>query len=165
MIEIRKAEIEDWRAIQAVAGVAFPAAYAEILSPAQSAYMMEWMYSEASLRRQMLDEGNVYYIAWEAERPVGYVSVRREGGSLFHLEKIYVLPDRQGRQLGRRLFERAVRAVKEVHPAPCTLELNVNRSNPARGFYEKMGMRIVREGDFPIGGGYFMNDYIMGMEL
>jgi hypothetical protein len=26
-------------------------------------------------------------------------------------------------------------------------------------------MRIVRIGDFDIGGGYFMNDYIMGLEL
>ena len=45
------------------------------------------------------------------------------------------------------------------------MELNVNRSNRAKGFYERMGMRVVREGDFPIGGGFFMNDYIMGMEV
>ena len=71
----------------------------------------------------------------------------------------------EGRQIGRMLFGEALRAVKESHPGPCTLELNVNRSNRARGFYEKMGMRVVREGDFPIGEGYYMNDYIMGMEL
>ena len=28
-----------------------------------------------------------------------------------------------------------------------------------------MGMRKLREGDFPIGGGYWMNDYIMGLEI
>ena len=44
-------------------------------------------------------------------------------------------------------------------------ELNVNRSNRAVRFYEKMGMRKLREGDFPIGDGYYMNDYIMGLEI
>lgn len=28
-----------------------------------------------------------------------------------------------------------------------------------------MGMRRLREGDFPIGDGYYMNDYIMGLEI
>ena len=43
--------------------------------------------------------------------------------------------------------------------------LNVNRHNRALHFYERMGMRKLREGDFPIGGGYWMNDYIMGLEI
>ncbi|WP_298063916.1 GNAT family N-acetyltransferase [uncultured Rikenella sp.] len=166
MISIGKASTEDIEAIQSVAEIAFPATYAEILSPGQQAYMMEWMYSETSLRRQMLDEGHIYYIARaESSVPVGYVSIQRQGSDLFHLQKIYVLPEWQGKQIGRRLFEQAIRAVKELHPAPCTVELNVNRSNPARGFYERIGMRVVREGDFPIGGGYYMNDYIMGIEV
>lgn len=32
-------------------------------------------------------------------------------------------------------------------------------------FYERMGMRKLREGDFEIGGGFYMNDYIMGLEI
>ena len=31
------------------------------------------------------------------------------------------------------------------------MELNVNRNNKALLFYERMGMRKLREGDFPIG--------------
>lgn len=166
MITIQKASTEDIETIRAVADLAFPATYAEILSPGQLAYMMEWMYSESALRRQMLEEGHIYYIAREDDGvPVGYVSIQQQGPGLFHLQKIYVLPGRQGQRIGRLLFEYAIRAVKEIHPDPCTVELNVNRSNKARGFYEKMGMRVVSEGDFPIGEGYFMNDYIMGMEI
>ena len=152
MITIEKADTRDYRDIQAVARVAFPATYAEILTEGQLAYMMEWMYSTESLLRQMQEEGHTYYIARdEAGTPVGYVSIRPDGEGVFHL--------------GRKLFERAVRAVKEMHPGPCRMELNVNRSNPARGFYERMGMRKLREGDFPIGEGYYMNDYIMGIDL
>jgi len=45
------------------------------------------------------------------------------------------------------------------------MELTVTRRNRALHFYERMGMRRLREGDFPIGDGYYMNDYIMGLEI
>ena len=57
MITIEKADTRDYRDIQAVARVAFPATYAEILTEGQLAYMMEWMYSTESLLRQMQEEG------------------------------------------------------------------------------------------------------------
>ena len=60
---------------------------------------------------------------------------------------------------------KAVKYIKEIHPEPCMLELNVNRNNKALHFYEHMGMKKLREGDFPIGNGYYMNDYIMGKEI
>ena len=97
--------------------------------------------------------------------PCGYLSVQQEAEELFHLQKIYVLPRFQGLGVGEFLFRHAVEYVRSVHPAPCRMELNVNRSNRAVRFYEKMGMRKLREGDFPIGDGYYMNDYIMGLEI
>lgn len=63
------------------------------------------------------------------------------------------------------LFEQAQKAIKELHPGPCTMQLNVNRHNPALGFYKHMGMKKADEGDFPIGQGYYMNDYIMSIDL
>lgn len=45
------------------------------------------------------------------------------------------------------------------------LELNVNRGNPALGFYERLGLRRARSGDFPIGRGFYMNDYILALDL
>ena len=81
------------------------------------------------------------------------------------MQKIYVLPRFQGIGAGAFLFRHAVEYIRSVQPAPCLMELNVNRRNPALHFYERMGMRRLREGDFPIGGGYYMNDYIMGLEI
>ena len=125
----------------------------------------EWMYSPESLRDQMERQGHVYYIACEDNEPAGYVSVQRQGPGLFHLQKIYVLPAFQKCRLGRKLFEHAVSVVREFACGPCTMELNVNRDNPALGFYEHMGMKKVRQGDFPIGNGYYMNDYIMALRI
>ena len=163
-VEVRRVSEEAVGQIRAVAAVAFPATYCELLTPAQLDYMMEWMYSEESLRAQFRG-GHVWFMAFAGGIPCGYVSVERQGEALFHLQKIYVLPDCQGLGIGARLFRQAVAHVRAEHPGRSLMELNVNRHNPALHFYERMGMRRLREGDFPIGGGFYMNDYIMGLDI
>lgn len=165
MIHIRKATLEDLPLIHEMAKIVFPHTYAEILSPEQLDYMMEWMYSLPNLHKQVTEEHHIYYLAYEEEQPVGYVSIQPEGKDVFHLQKIYVLPDQQGKHYGKVLFQKAIEAIKELHPGSCQMRLNVNRNNKALRFYEHMGMRKVDEGDFPIGNGYYMNDYIMGLDI
>ena len=163
MVEIRMAAREDLATIHNMADVVFRETYRTILSPEQMDYMMDWMYSLTSLERQ-LQEGHVYYIAWDGDKPQGYVSVQKEREGLYHLQKIYVMPSAQKTGLGRLLMERALKHVKD-EAGHAAVELNVNRENPALGFYKHVGFKIVRQGDFPIGRGFYMNDYIMGIEV
>ena len=165
MFTIRKATTKDIALIHQMAWVVFPHTYHIILNPEQIDYMMEWMYSEKSLQKQMEEDGHIYYLAFKDDEPAGYLSIQPEGEHVFHLQKIYVLPSFQGMNLGKLLFEQAIKAIKELHPAPCQMRLNVNRQNKALTFYEKMGMTKVDEGDFPIGNGFYMNDYIMGLDI
>lgn len=165
MFTIRKATIEDCSLINKMANEVFPATYRDILSSEQLDYMMDWMYAPENIRKQMAEEGHVYFIAYKGENPCGYVSVQQQEENVFHLQKIYVLPSFQGTHCGSFLFREATRYIKEIHPEPCLMELNVNRNNKALQFYEHMGMRKLREGDFPIGNGYYMNDYIMGLDI
>lgn len=165
MFSIRKATTNDIHLIHEMAWVVFPHTYKEILTPEQIDYMMEWMYSEDSLHKQMEEDGHIYYLAFKGDEPAGYLSIQPEGEHVFHLQKIYVLPSFQGMKLGKQLFGQAIKAIKELHPAPCQMRLNVNRQNKALAFYERMGMVKVDEGDFPIGNGYYMNDFIMGMNM
>lgn len=164
MFTIRQAQADDCLLINQLAANVFPATYKDILSQEQLEYMFDWMYAPQNIRKQM-EEGHVYFIAYEESEPCGYLSVQQEEENLFHLQKIYVLPAFQKAQAGNYLFHEAIKYIKKVHPAPCRMELNVNRNNKAVGFYERMGMKIAREGDFHIGNGYYMNDYIMAIEL
>lgn len=164
MFEIRKATKDDCPQIRQLAEQIFPATYKEIISQEQIDFMMDWMYSISNLNKQM-DDGHIYFLAYRETAPVGYVSVEQQNKDLFHLQKIYVLGSEQGTGCGKFLFTEAVKYIKTVHPAPCTMELNLNRENRAIRFYEHMGMHKARQGDFSIGNGYFMNDYIMSMEL
>lgn len=165
MLKLRKATTADCLSINQMAAIVFPATYGSILSAEQLDYMFGWMYAPDNIRRQMEEEHHAYFIASKDGEPCGYMSIEQQGPDLFHLQKIYVLPDYQGYHVGRFLFDSAVKYIKEIHPAPCLMELNVNRYNKAVHFYEKMGMRKLREGDFDIGNGYYMNDYIMGLEI
>ena len=125
--------------------------------------------------------------------PCGYVSVQHEGPDqdgteIFHLHKIYVMPEAQGRGVGMRLFQTVVQHVKSVlqarsagdgasaiiNPelaaaqsatAKARIELNVNKFNSAVNFYKHLGMRILLEEDFPIGNGFYKTDYIMGLDI
>lgn len=162
---IRKAAVEDIPVIRKMADVVFRDTYKDILSPDQMEYMMEMMYSERSLRKQILEEGNVFFL----DEGKGYASYRPDGLTgdgrrRFHLEKLYVMPSSRNTGLGRRLFEAVSDEVRSI-AGHSLLELNVNRKNPAVSFYEHIGMRRDRSGDFPIGKGYYMNDHIMAIDL
>lgn len=165
MLDIRKATVQDSELIHTMAWKVFPRTYEGILSEEQTEYMMHWMYDVGNVRCQMEREGHVYFIAYDGETPVGYVSVGPDGEDKVHLEKIYVLPEYQKTHAGGALFRHAVAYVREAFPAAVAMELNVNRNNPALGFYRHMGMRIDRQGDFDIGNGFYMNDYIMRLDL
>ncbi len=162
MLTLRHASEADIELIRRMADEVFPATYRAILTPAQLDYMMTWMYSAESLRTQ-LRSGHDWFIAACDGEPCGYLSIERQAADLFHLQKIYVLPRFQGSGVGEFLFTQAIAHIRRLCCTPCRMELHVNRHNRALGFYERMGMTHLREGDFPIGDGYYMNDYIMGL--
>ena len=56
MFTIRKATLDDIDIIRSLASVVFPHTYKEILSPEQLEYMMDWMYSADSLKKQMTED-------------------------------------------------------------------------------------------------------------
>lgn len=167
---IRKATQEDLQQIQDMAQVVFRQTYKEILSAEQMEYMMDMMYSSPNLIKQ-LEEGHHYYIASEDDVSLGYVSIQADGMDengveIFHLHKIYVMPQAQGRGVGRLLFEKVISHVRsEMRTSSARVELNVNRYNKSVEFYRHLGMRVLLEEDFPIGNGFYKTDYIMGLDL
>ncbi|MDR2232197.1 MAG: GNAT family N-acetyltransferase [Tannerella sp.] len=165
MFTVRKATKEDAELILTLALQVFPQTYREILSPEQSAYMMSYMYTPTKTR-QAIDEGYVYFILSKDGQDCGYLSIIQENKDLFVLRKIYILPDFQGAGAGTFLFETGIEYMQQIHPEPFVLELKVHRDNEgAIAFYQKMGMTIDYAGDFPIGNGFIMKDYVMRIKV
>ena len=85
---IRKAGLADVGIIREIADLAFRATYAAIITQGQIEYMLEWMYSEGTLRKEL--EGDVTYLLLEADgTAVGYTSFSPETPAIYHLHKIY----------------------------------------------------------------------------
>lgn len=170
MINIIKASTDDIPVIKGMSSVVFRHTYSTILDNEQIEYMIEWMYSKDSLLKQF-SEGHVFFIAFKENIPCGYMSIQHEESNgietdIYHLHKLYVMPTMQGNGVGKLLLETAFSyAGENKDKGYARIELNVNRNNKAVGFYKRMGMNIVKEGDFPIGNGYYMNDYIMSIEI
>ncbi len=157
---IRPADLDDINTIGFLAQQIWPDTYGAILPPEQLKYMMKLIYSPGSLRRQMVDERHQFLIVEQTEEPIGFASwsVMSDPG-IFKLHKLYVLPGRQGKGLGRTLLQFIFETIRPEGAA--MLRLNVNRFNKARQFYERMGFAVIGEEDIDIGHGYFMNDFIM----
>lgn len=161
-ISLHKASDSDIMLIRELSLQVWPQTYASILSPEQVQYMMNLMYSEAALHKQLHDDHH-FFIVYNAGIPIGFASYSEIEPYVFKLHKIYILPLHQGRGTGRFVLEQILDRVKAE--GATALRLNVNRHNPALSFYKKLGFEIIKEEDIDIGGGYFMNDYVMEKKL
>jgi GNAT superfamily N-acetyltransferase len=161
---IRPAETKDLPSIQMLAKKIWPDTYGSILPAGQLEYMLEQIYSPESLYRQMQESHHVFLIVDYDSRPSGFASYSIDvAGKKGKLHKIYIDQELQGKGLGKYLLEDVTNRVRS---AGCSiLQLDVNRRNKARSFYEKQGFKVMAEKDTDIGNGFWMTDYVMEREI
>lgn len=158
---IRQANINDIPVIYALAHSIWPVTYQEILSASQMEYMLNLFYHPDALKEQMKLHR---FIIAELEEPAGFASYSlSEKPGVYKLHKLYVKTDIHRKGLGRTLVTYILQQLKIMGAS--TLDLNVNRDNKARLFYEKLGFHVIRTEDIDIGNGYQMNDYVMRLDI
>jgi ribosomal protein S18 acetylase RimI-like enzyme len=132
--------------------------YAEMLTTEQIDYMLAWMYSPEQIAKEMR-ERVVWEVALHESRPIGFLSVAIDGRQA-KLNKLYVLPEWQGRGFSAALLRRVdeIAAAREAQE----IWLQVNKRNErARRAYERAGYSVAREAIFDIGGGFVMDDFLL----
>lgn len=161
---IRKITSSEAGIIHDLAHEIWPSTFSEILSKDQISYMLNWMYNEETLQQQM-EEGHQFFVAEENGLAIGFLGVQSrypdEHSTKIH--KLYVLPEIQGRGIGKELINVAVNVAKEN--GSDRLVLNVNRFNKAVSFYQRIGFTILFEENIDIGNGYLMEDYVMELAV
>jgi GNAT superfamily N-acetyltransferase len=179
-IKITLAGLNDRDFIRSVSERTWPSTYGHIISQEQINFMLDWMYSDASLATQMntgcefyiasikdSNFDNVYNSEWE---DIGFCSVspedgennsteKVEGSKAHKLNKLYVLPTAQGTGAGKALLNKCIEVAKAAGSS--SLFLQVNKLNTAYSFYLKHGFIKEAEFKFDIGNGFFMDDYVM----
>ncbi|HPG12152.1 MAG TPA: GNAT family N-acetyltransferase [Chitinophagaceae bacterium] len=159
---IKAADTSDVSLIRNLALQIWPPTYSHILSPEQIEYMLDMMYSESSLKEQM-QKGSHFVLVYTENEPVGFAAYIKTGNNLYKLDKIYVLSEQQGKGIGKQMIDHVTDIIK--NQGATALQLQVNRNNKARQFYEKLGFSVLYEKDFPIGNGFVMDDYVMEKKL
>lgn len=174
-LEIRLATIEDRALIRSISERTWPSTYGHIISQEQIDFMLDWMYSDASLEEQ-IKKGHQFYIATLNGTDIGFCSVsveQEEKGNdnstiqnqqkAFKLNKLYVLPSAHGTGSGKALLQKAIEVAKAEGAA--SIFLQVNKYNNAYAFYLKNGFIKETEFKFDIGNGFFMDDYVMRLRF
>lgn len=165
MIQITQASIEDIAKIQEIANITWPITYGEILTTEQLDYMLDLIYSDEALSKQIQNKEQLFYMISDSESIIGFIGIEHNytNEAVTKIHKIYLLPETQGKGYGKIVFEEIGKMASENNSR--TLLLNVNRFNTALNFYKKLGFEIKETVNIEIGNGYLMEDYVMGKHI
>ncbi|GAA0878414.1 GNAT family N-acetyltransferase [Algoriphagus jejuensis] len=165
MVHIRKLAKEELPKVQSIAHRTWPSTFGEILSPQQIEYMLEMMYDLPVLETQQ-EKGHTFLLAEEIEKELGFAGfeMNHAGQAKAKLHKIYLLPEAQGKGVGKALIQEVVERAKEA--GQTSLLLNVNKFNQkAIDFYARIGFVEIYKEVIDIGSGYVMDDVVMEFKL
>jgi ribosomal protein S18 acetylase RimI-like enzyme len=164
MIRIVDAAISDIPIIQKLAEETWWPTYSSIVPEMQIRYMLDAIYSQTALEKVMKNGSQTFLLLYDGKEAQGFASFgpKNDHSHIVKLHKLYVLPQTHGKGYGRLLVEEVKQRL--LAQTIYTMDLNVNRFNKARAFYEKVGFKVIGEEDVPVGP-YWMNDYVMRLEI
>lgn len=165
MIHILPAAEADLPGIAELARVIWHAHYPGILSREQIEFMLGWMYSVPTLRDDLCVRSISLVRLLVGGRMSGFAAYGpTDEPATFRLHKLYLLPELHGRGLGRRLLEHCEAEATKLGARQ--LKLRVNKKNlTAITFYQRNGYCACDSVCSPIGGGFVMDDFVMGKTL
>lgn len=145
VVEVRAATEGDIAGIRRVAEAAWREAHAPIVGEDAVEAFLDEYYDADAFRTVLADQGSVLAVADDAG-VVGFVSATPDDDrpDTYHLNRIYVDPDRWGEGFGRRLLEHAEAAVRDLGGRRLTLGV-MAENDRAVGFYDAAGFDRVGE--------------------
>jgi ribosomal protein S18 acetylase RimI-like enzyme len=142
----------------------WPDTYGATHTSAELDYMLSKFYAVDTLEQQM-ENGHVFVLAEDNDIFVGFVAYEfsSEDTNSTKIHKLYVLPETQGKGIGKALVD-YVRKQAIINKNEM-LFLNVNKLNKAKDFYHRYGFTITKDIVIDIGEGFVMDDYVMELTL
>jgi ribosomal protein S18 acetylase RimI-like enzyme len=156
-LQIRPASPPDLDALQAIGRKTFAETFSANNSEENLAAYLAEGFSEEKLEAELRNENSQFYFALQKEEIIGYLKVNmgdaqseKQDPNALEIERIYVLQQYHGKQVGLLLYEQALAIAKE-RKAPY-MWLGVWEENPrAIRFYQKQGFVEFGEHIFQLG--------------
>ena len=154
---------ESLQIVRDIADEVWSKTFAPILPPEQIPYMMRMMYAPEVMERE-LREGYRFAALVVDGVPSGYISWSPYQGDTAKLHKVYLLTTCHGKGFGRMMLDYASDVCRAAGFKK--IRLNVNKHNErAISVYLKNGFETVESVKNDIGGGFYMDDYVMEKRL
>ncbi|MFY7989785.1 MAG: GNAT family N-acetyltransferase [Fluviicola sp.] len=164
-MNVRIAQLADVKAIRTIAEITWPVAYADIITPEQITYMLNWMYAEDVIKEAIQSNDQDFLVLEENGNMLGFAGIQYDypEKGICRIHKLYVLPETQGKGAGKKLLHAIEHAARQK--GLTLLHLNVNKANKAVDFYKHNGFVVSETIVLDIGNGFVMDDYIMTKAL
>ncbi len=169
IIKVRPASIQDIEMLSYLAAFTFRHTYEKYNTAADIALYIRTHFTEEVLANAIQQPENTFLLAFnQREQMLGYAKVVRNkvpdidmvANQYIQLEKIYLLPEVQGKKIGQHLMKACLSLAKtEGFKA---IWLGVWKENKAAiQFYEKIGFRVAGNYAFTMGDTVYEEDYWM----
>ncbi|MDQ7048610.1 MAG: GNAT family N-acetyltransferase [Enterobacterales bacterium] len=157
-ILISLAKAENYQAIADFAAPIWYQHYTPIIGQQQVAYMLDKFQSVDAIKDQT-KQGYQYYLVQIENQLIGYFCIQTRADDSLFISKFYLNSASRGKGVGRKMLEKIESIALEQNCQ--TIELSVNKENPAYKIYLKLGFICQKPVQFDIGNGYIMDDYWM----
>ena len=157
--------VESLQTIRDLADVIWPETFEKILSPEQIKYMMKMMYAPEVQAAELAD-GVHFEVINIDNTPAGYLvySAYKEEPHTAKLHKLYLQSTFHGQGIGQQMLDHAQNQCRKLGFQYILLTVNKHNDRAIKA-YCRNGFIKVNEACVPIGGGFFMDDYIMKKAL
>jgi ribosomal protein S18 acetylase RimI-like enzyme len=156
-LQIIPATLEDLATLQAIGRKTFVETFSTGNSEENMAAYLEEGFSKQKLEAELRNKNSKFYFALQGEEVIGYLKVNqgdaqteKQDPNALEIERIYVLQQYHGKQVGLLLYEQAL-SIAKARKAPY-MWLGVWEENPrAIRFYQKLGFVEFGEHIFQLG--------------
>jgi len=136
--------------------------YTPIIGKAQVDYMLKKFQSTEQIYEDIKENDYIYFIAEQikSSEMIGYCASQPKENFLY-LSKIYVRKDYRGRGVARSFLDEVIALCRFEYNLD-KIRLTVNKHNEnSIAAYRKMGFETIDSVKTDIGGGFFMDDFVM----
>jgi len=164
MLKIEVATLNDISSIVAIGKEIWEEHYTPIIGSDQVSYMLGKFQSESAIEKQITD-GYDYFKVLDQEELIGYLATEKRPNAdekIVFISKFYIRNDQRGKGYGSR----CLKFLLNHYSNEDAFQLLVNKYNyDSIKAYKAWGFKSVDSVKIDIGGGFFMDDYVMKLYI
>ncbi len=156
-MRIHLASLLDLAALQSIGQQTFTETFAEGNTAENLARYLTEGFSDEKLTAELENENSQFYLAEKEDKVLGYLKVNtgdaqseKQDPAALEIERIYVLQEYQGKEVGMKLYEQAL-SIALNRNAPY-LAWGLGKESTCHSLLPKAGFCGIRSTHFPVGG-------------